>query len=180
MMNNSSQAVRTLCCAMLIPMICHAEPEPTPASEPLPPLQVSIAVDIDGMDFLKVHRNEFWLEHLMYRRPGQKVDEGGPALTVDGVVQEIVWLKERPQASKPITTRVYLPQGTTGGVKIVKKRGRGHVSIWDQPNEKNGYTLTLKFDDLRPNGSQIYHVDIHFRSIRPQYRTGSETSSPNN
>jgi DUF971 family protein len=89
---------------------------------------------VDGSDYLFIRGNSAWIRHL----------------------------ESRPIEDARYNFRSELPRRDQI-VQLDVQQGRGRVSIEEQPNHRNNYTLKILLDDSRKNGSDFYRIGLRWQ-----------------
>lgn len=85
---------------------------------------------VDGRDLLRIRKDRVWVVH----------QEGFPIVETD-------YDLTRPLPTEPIT------------VTVKKVKGRGTVTVTEQPSRENNFTVTIAIEDKK-SGSDRYEVEV--------------------
>ena len=108
--------------------------------------------------------NTLWYEHLNHALPGAWVGDSDHTGHEPTVVDGVEWVPQwEGKTSKAYTAAGrLLPANSAVTVTAVADSARGRVVVLEQPCEKNGYTLSLLFDDDRQDGAEWYEVQLRW------------------
>ena len=132
---------------------------------------IEIQAHIDGRDHLLLKGDTMQWHHFDFAAVGRERGSNSPTI-VGGLSASpytlILWLPVWP-SPPPDEIRLEALSSVLSGVnpsipsdgapwQVEKVFGRGEVNITEQPNQANGFTLILEFDDNAFGGSAFYGV----------------------
>lgn len=112
---------------------------------------LTVRIFVDGSDVVKMQGNRLWIEHDTAGLPGKLIYVNGQTWTPtwkDKVSTEFMGL------DRPLKLHV------GDKIQIVKRAGRGMVSIEQFPSADNDQTLAVRISDDDFGGADWYDVSI--------------------
>ena len=105
----------------------------------------SVSAQIDGYSRLVVKPDQLYWQHFLYARPGRHLTN------LPTMLNSYAWYPKWPDSndSSPALSfpLVLIAVPLTNTIELVKESGRGSVTVAQQPNADNGYTLMVDFND---------------------------------
>ncbi|MCE5228374.1 hypothetical protein LLG95_02095 [bacterium] len=139
--------------------------------------QIQVRAFIDGSDCLKIQGNKVWWQHRRYNLPGKWQGADEPTyingeqwmpswdeslVNNHGALAGGMRENENRQFSDKLTIKNPLPREANDNIRLKINKGRGKVTIDQYPNQSNGYTLSVLFDDDSIGGADLYDVLIEY------------------
>jgi hypothetical protein len=117
---------------------------------------------IDGSDVLKVRGNEIWFEHRNFVLPGKWVDHFDDSGNEPTYINSEAWVPRwTGDLSAPFVSKNrLLPEGSQFDVRLVTPQDRGSITVLEQPNAQNNFTLSVLLDDDLAVGAAWYQVEL--------------------
>jgi hypothetical protein len=119
---------------------------------------LNVSAWIDGTSRLVITTNALYWDHRAFHQPGRS-DGHNYATYLDG----FPWFPQWTGAVDEIATSAAIATVTSFPSNIVDLKmeaGREKVQILQQPNESNGQTLIVEFDDGETAGATWYRVSL--------------------
>lgn len=122
---------------------------PKPIGEPPATRSLIIKAAIDAGDDFIIQDGKIFIQHIDYSPPTK--------ISINGRKWEPVWTDHRSDDF----TNFNHPLGSLVGthISLRLKKGRGEVSILEQPSESNGYKAIIHFQDMGA-GADNYEIRI--------------------
>jgi hypothetical protein len=145
---------------------------PSATSQPAGPVSVTVRALIDGHDHLLLKGSTARWRHFEFAAPGM-INERNEATTINGVAWHPTWedsdmdkevrvAKSMSDTYDGITPPIPAVAAT---VTLQKIRGRGTITVVQQPAADNDFTAIVDFDDNIAGGAAWYEVKV---TVTPQ------------
>jgi hypothetical protein len=105
---------------------------------------------VDGSDVVKVSGFQLWIEHEDFQQP--------TSMFINGKPWHPVWTDKVSEHFQDLSPAFH-PRDATK-IKITQLKGRGSVSIIQQPTTANEETLAFRIDDGPFGGADTYQVQV--------------------
>jgi len=113
--------------------------------------KITLAITVDGADYIFVKSDELWIEHVLDARPSSIIVNSQPWMPQ--------WQGEKGETSERLKLPGLFLQPSSGAKVSLKVKGRGTARILEQPSEKNEWQLKIGIEDPEA-GSSEYTLTI--------------------
>jgi len=130
---------------------------------------LDVRARIDGRSQLVIQGNRVYWHHLDFAAPGRLDYTNTPTH-----LNNLVWFPRWPDIPSTENRDCNCFSSTIRGIPTLPAiqqmvtlkavRVRGEVAIVQQPNQSNGYTLIVEFNDNPQSGASWYFVDLKYKT----------------